>query len=76
MSELGDMPTEEFRREARAVIDWLCDVFDHPDRFPVLSRVRPGEVAGAIPAEVPEDSTPMTEILERFTTGIVPGITH
>ncbi|RPJ65186.1 MAG: aspartate aminotransferase family protein, partial [Acidobacteria bacterium] len=51
---LGDMDPESFRREGYRVVDWIADYFANPERYPVLSRVTPGELREALPARAPE----------------------
>ena len=53
MSSLGDMDPEAFRKEAHRIADWIADYFAAPERYPVLSRVRPGEIREALPASAP-----------------------
>ena len=72
----GDMPPDEFRRFGHEVIDWVADYFEQVERYPVLARVQPGEVAAQLPVEAPEQSTGMAEILEDFRGVVMPGITH
>ncbi|MCU1259662.1 MAG: amino acid decarboxylase [Bryobacterales bacterium] len=58
------------------VVDWLADYQLHPERFPVLSRLKPGEVIDALPASGPAEGEPMDAILRDFERTIVPGLTH
>jgi len=72
----GDMDPEEFRREGHRVVDWLADYFAHPERFPVLAQVKPGDLVRALPSHAPEDPEAFAAIFDDFTTLVVPGITH
>jgi aromatic-L-amino-acid decarboxylase len=74
--QTGDMDPESFRREGHRVVDWIADYFAHPERYPVLSRVKPGDVRSALPVEAPEQGEPFDAILSDFENLIVPGITH
>jgi aromatic-L-amino-acid decarboxylase len=40
--ELGDVDLDEFRREARRLVDWVVDYLGNVERYPVLSGLRPG----------------------------------
>ena len=42
-----------------ALIDWIADYLAHPERFPVLARVAPGEIAAALPAAPPAKGEPL-----------------
>ena len=42
---LGDIAPDEFRRQARRVLQWIGDYLEDPERFPVVPRVAPGDVA-------------------------------
>ncbi len=70
------MSPEEFRKFAHEAVDWMADYLAHPDRYPVLPRVRPGELIGALPRCGPERGEPMSAILEDFRSKIVPAATH
>ena len=70
------MNSEEFRRHGHDVIDWIADYLDHADRYPVMSRSKPGEIKALIPNSAPEDGEPMGTILEDFRRDILPGVTH
>jgi aromatic-L-amino-acid decarboxylase len=76
MSDLGDMDPEDFRREAHRVVDWIADYFAHPERYPVLSRVKPGEIRNALPGEAPEHGESFEAIFDDFERILLPGITH
>ena len=74
--QLGDMSADEFRRHAHRLVDWISDYLEHSDRYPVLSRVTPGEIRNALPASAPECSEPFDRVLDDFERTIVPGLTH
>jgi aromatic-L-amino-acid decarboxylase len=75
-SPFGDMDPETFRREAHRVADWIADYLAAPDRYPVLARVRPGDIADALPPAAPEDGESFDAIFADFERVILPGITH
>jgi aromatic-L-amino-acid decarboxylase len=75
-NQFGDMDPETFRREGYRAIDWIADYFAHPERYPVLSQVAPGDIRRSLPAEPPEQGEPFASILSDFEKLIVPGITH
>lgn len=73
---LSDMDPEEFRRHAHEVVDWMADYLQNVDRYPVLARVHPGEIAAKLPEAAPEHPEAMEEILRDFENDLLPGITH
>jgi aromatic-L-amino-acid decarboxylase len=73
---LGDIAPEEFRRQAERAIDWIARYLDQPERFPVVARVNPGDIAATLPADPPREAEPLDTILDDFERLIVPGITH
>ena len=70
------MSPAEFRKHGYAVIDWIADYLEAPDRWPVLPAVRPGDVRAALPQTPPEHAESMEEILADFQRLIVPSTTH
>jgi len=76
MSAFGDMDPEAFRREAHRLADWIADYFANPERYPVLSRVRPGEIRDLLPTAAPEQGEPFDNIFADFERVLLPGITH
>ncbi len=76
MSATGDVDLEAFRAEAHRLVDWITRYLAENERLPVLSRVRPGEVRGALPAVPPMLAEPLHDFLADVERVIVPGITH
>jgi aromatic-L-amino-acid decarboxylase len=76
LSPPSDMSPAEFRKHGHAVIDWIADYLEKPDRWPVLPGVRPGEVRDSLPQSPPLRGEQMDTILEDFQRLIVPAITH
>jgi aromatic-L-amino-acid decarboxylase len=70
------MSPGEFRREAHRLVDWLADYFEHPERYPVLARVAPGDIRSALPPHPPAQGEPFDAIFADFEQVIVPGLTH
>src|SRR5437763_14085863 len=70
------MDPAEFRRHAHALVDWIADYLEHAERYPVLSRVAPGDITAALPAAAPETGEPFESIMADFERVLVPGLTH
>ena len=66
------MTSEDFRRHGHQAIDWIADYLDHAERYPVLSRVHPGDLTDALPATGPERGESMDLIMSDFERLIVP----
>jgi len=72
----SDMSPAEFRKHGHAVIDWIADYLEKPDKWPVLPGVRPGDVRAGLPQSPPPRGEPMDRILDDFQRLIVPATTH
>jgi len=70
------MDPEAFRRNGHSLVDWIADYLADPERYPVLSRVTPGEIAAALPPRAPEEGEPFEAIMADFERVLVPGLTH
>jgi len=70
------MTPEEFRRAGYAAVDWVARYLEEIERFPVLSRVEPGEIRARLPAEPPASGEPWDAIFGDLDDVIIPGITH
>jgi aromatic-L-amino-acid decarboxylase len=80
MRQFGDhhKPTEEeaFRDGMDRVTRWIVHYFNHPDSYPVLAKVRPGEIRSKFPDDCPEHGRPIDDLLGDFEEKILPGVTH
>ena len=70
------MTSEEFRLYGYQAIDWIAGFLQHPERYPVLPRIKPGELTAALPSRGPEQGEAMDVILADFERLIVPANTH
>jgi len=66
----------EFRRRGHDLVDWIAEYLEHPERFPVLARVKPGDITAQLPATAPEDPESFDAIMADFERVLVPGLTH
>lgn len=70
------MKTEDFRKHAHTMVDWMADYLDSVDEYPVRSQVAPGDIAGQLPHSAPEQGEAMEQIFADFKDVVVPGLTH
>jgi aromatic-L-amino-acid decarboxylase len=66
----------EFRRRGHDLVDWIAEYLEHPERFPVLARVKPGDITAQLPARAPEEPESFSVIMADFERVLVPGLTH
>lgn len=75
MSKPG--PSAEQTRSALvAAAQWAATYLENAERYPVLSKVRPGDIAGALPEHPPERGEALDTLLADVDTILMPGITH
>ena len=70
------MSPYEFRKQGRAVVDWIADYYENIESYPVLSQVQPGEIRKSLPESPPEQGEPFDAILKDIRDKILPGVTH
>jgi aromatic-L-amino-acid decarboxylase len=73
---LGDLPTAELRDHGRRLLGWIAEYLEHPERYPVVSPAKPGDVRRSLPASPPSSGESLEHILADFESKILPGITH
>src|SRR6266566_2145577 len=57
------MGPEEFRAAGHELIDWIADYRARIPELPVQAQVGPGEVAGQLPKNAPEEAEPFARLL-------------
>lgn len=70
------MSPEEFRRHGYAVVDWIARYMAEVAKYPVMSRVHPGEIRAKLPTSPPQRGEPFEAMLGDLDEIIMPGITH
>jgi aromatic-L-amino-acid/L-tryptophan decarboxylase len=70
------MNSDEFRKHGHALVDWIADYLAHPERYPVLPHVQPGDLRNALPTAAPEAGESFDRIFSDFERVIVPALTH
>src|SRR5207247_4438040 len=65
-----------FEEDGRAALDWVAGYLDRVGGLPVMSRVEPGEIRGALPASPPDEPEPFANVLRDLEQILLPGITH
>ena len=76
MTKNYHMSPEEFRKQGKEMIDWIADYYENIESFPVLSQVKPNEIASQLPAYPPEEKETFDQIMADVNSIIMPGITH
>ena len=70
------MDIRDFRNQAHTLVDWMADYLETIERHPVRAQVKPGDIAGKLPASPPEQGEDMQRIFADFQSIVLPGITH
>ena len=70
------MTTEEFRKHAHELVDWMAGYMDNIEKYPVKSPVKPGDIFNQLPDEPPVKSESFQAFMKDFEEIIMPGMTH
>lgn len=73
---LGDMDADAFRKAGHDLVEWVATYLEQIEQYPVLSRVKAGQIRNALPAAAPETGESINAILADIEQVIVPGLTH
>lgn len=71
-----DMPDSEFRSALAQVGQWVANYRQHVANYPVLSRIKPGEIRNALPSTPPEQGEPVEDWIRDLDKIVIPGVTH
>ena len=72
----GDLSPAAASAAFGRVVAWIERYLKEVERYPVLSRVSPGDIGAALPAAPPDAPESMDAILDDFERILLPGITH
>lgn len=70
------MKNEDFRRAGHQFVDWIADYFENVEKYPIVSRLEPGDIKKMIPAVPPARGEAIEGIFHDFEKVVMPGITH
>jgi len=73
---MSDMPSEEFRKSAHQLVDWIADYLSNIEKYPPLSRVNPGDISKKIPNSPPQKGEEIEKVLNDVDKILMDGITH
>ena len=70
------MPSEDFRRFGRELVDWIVAYFESIEEYPVLSQIEPGWLKANVPQAPPENGEDFGDVLNDVDELILPSVTH
>ncbi len=70
------METQEFRRHAHELVDWMADYIENVRDLPVVPKTEPGDIRNRLPGSPPEKGEPFDSLVRDFKDLILPGMTH
>jgi aromatic-L-amino-acid decarboxylase len=68
--------SDSFRQWGYRLIDWLADYQQNIEQYPVMSRLKPGEIRAQLPDAAPMQGEAFDAILRDVERIIMPGIMH
>src|SRR5436190_22290301 len=76
LTQVGDTPPEEFRKQLHELADWIADFREHIERLRVAPDDKPGAIREQLPKHAPEDAEPFEKILSDVDRIILPAMVH
>jgi len=70
------MTTEEFRKHAHELVEWMAGYMDNIEKYPVKSLVKPGDIFNQLPDDPPVKPESFETLMKDFEEIIMPGMTH
>ncbi|MFO0838599.1 MAG: pyridoxal-dependent decarboxylase [Phycisphaerae bacterium] len=74
--ESGAFDGGEFRAAMHRAADMVADYLAGVEQYPVMPRIKPGDVRAALPSAPPQDPEPLDRILDDYRLLIEPAMTH
>src|ERR1044071_10152925 len=63
LSQIGDTPPEEFRKQLHELADWIADFREYIEHLRVAPNDKPGTIREQLPESAPEDGESFKKIL-------------
>ena len=76
LTQVGDTPPEEFRKQLHELADWIADFRENIEQLDVAPNEKPGAIRARLPKHAPEQGEPFKKILSDVNGLIVPGMVH
>lgn len=77
MAELPlDSDIASFHKTGEQFLDWIATYLREVERYPVLSRVQPGQIESRLSRPLSEHGRSYQDLFGEFADVIVPGVTH
>ena len=70
------MTADEFLKHGHELVEWMASYMRDAGKYPVKSRVKPGDIFRRIPDSPPEKPESFADFMHDFEEIIMPGITH
>ncbi|MFA6571586.1 MAG: aminotransferase class I/II-fold pyridoxal phosphate-dependent enzyme [Bacteroidota bacterium] len=70
------MDSDDFRKNAHLLVEWIADYYDNIESYPVKSKVKPKEIFNKLESSPSQNSEQFEQIMSDFESIIMPGITH
>jgi aromatic-L-amino-acid/L-tryptophan decarboxylase len=70
------MTSDEFRKHAHELVEWIASYMENVEDLPVKSSVEPGEIFKKLPDKPPQSPESFDSLMKDFNEIIMPGITH
>src|SRR5512141_693987 len=67
---------EDFRRAGHEAVEWVAQYLENTRKFPVLPRVKPGELMDSLPSSAPNKGESFEAIFQDFNNLVMPAVTH
>jgi aromatic-L-amino-acid/L-tryptophan decarboxylase len=76
LSQFGDTPPAEFRKQLHELADWIADFREDIEQLRVAPNDKPGAIRARLPKHAPEEGERFEKILADVDQIIVPGMVH